>query len=249
MRGCVSIAMRASALRGSPWLPVTRISRFSSGIVVGLVLADEFRHGRQIAALARRRFEVAQAAADQRRRCARRPARPARPIRRGRRCWRSRSRRRGPRRSRISAGRLRRTRPPSRNGPPPSHWWSRRPSPARPRRPARANAASSVGGPTSGSGSSFQSPVCSTMPYGGADHQRLRLRDRVRDAQEAQAERRQRRSPRPAGSHAASPGRSNRASASLRRSTAAANGRGIDRAAQLRPQPARRRRYGPRARG
>ena len=33
MLGCVSMAIRASAERGSPWLPVTIISRFSSGTV------------------------------------------------------------------------------------------------------------------------------------------------------------------------------------------------------------------------
>ena len=30
--GWVSMAMRDSALRGSPWLPVTRMSRLSSGM-------------------------------------------------------------------------------------------------------------------------------------------------------------------------------------------------------------------------
>ncbi len=35
-----------------------------------------------------------------------------------------------------------------------------------PSSPKRRNAASSVAGPISGLGSSFQSPVCSTVPYG-----------------------------------------------------------------------------------
>ena len=47
-----------------------------------------------------------------------------------------------------------------------ARWSNRRPWPARPRRRAARSAASSVASPTSGSGSSFQSPVCSTVPAG-----------------------------------------------------------------------------------
>ena len=60
-----------------------------------------------------------------------------------------------------------------------------------PRSPSAASAASSVGGPISGVGSSFQSPVCSSSAVRRVDHQRLRLRDRVRHADELQRERRQ----------------------------------------------------------
>ena len=132
--------------------------------IVGLVLADEARNGRQIAAFARRRLQVAQAAADQRHAAPgilrrQRDRSPPAP-----RCWRSRSRPR----ARAGRGSAPAGAPHIglRAGMALDHrvGRSRRPSPARPRRPARANAASSVGGPTSGSGSSFQSPVCSTMP-------------------------------------------------------------------------------------
>ena len=90
-------------------------------------------------------------------------------------------------------------------------------------RPSASSAASSVGGPISGSGSSFQSPVCSRMPCGVSDHQRLGLGDRMGDADEAQRERRQIDAIRRATTCIFT-WLSNRTSASLRRSTAAANG-------------------------
>ena len=136
----------------------------------------------QIAALPRRRLDVAQAAADQRHACARHRARRARRSRPARRCWRSRSRRRA-RSGRGSApracARTSASEPewPSTMALVLSHTIASTPS-----SPSAANAASSVGGPTSGCGSSFQSPVCSTVPCGRADGERLRLGDRVRHA-------------------------------------------------------------------
>ena len=66
---------------------------------------------------------------------------------------------------------------------------SRRPSPARPRRRCARSAASSVSSPISGSGSSFQSPVCNTVPSRGADRHRVRLGDRMRQGDQLEIER------------------------------------------------------------
>ncbi len=118
----------------------------------------------QIAAVARRGLEVAQRAPDQRHAAPgvlRRHRHRSRP---GPRCWRSRSPRPGPPGCRSASDRLRRTSPsepecPSTMALVLSHTIASTPS-----SPSAANAASSVGGPTSGLASSFQSPVCSTMP-------------------------------------------------------------------------------------
>ena len=60
-----------------------------------------------------------------------------------------------------------------------------------PSSPSAAKAASSVGGPTSGVGSSFQSPVCSTMPAGVRIASACASGIECADAQELQLERRQ----------------------------------------------------------
>ena len=121
----------------------------------------------QIAALARRRLDVAQATGRPAPRCGRRPARPARSLSTprdvaGEAGHRDPAAQAADQRAQALAA----PRPRSRNGPRPSRWSNRRPSPARPRSPSAANAASSVGWPISGSGSSFQSPVCSIVPCG-----------------------------------------------------------------------------------
>ncbi len=89
--------------------------------------------------------------------------------------------------------------------------------------PSAANAASSVGGPTSGCGSSFQSPVCSTVPAvvviasacaSGTECATRRKRSANGPSVKAL----------PGGTTCSFTSDSNCTSASLRRSTAAANG-------------------------
>ena len=85
----------ASALRGSPWLPVTRISRLSSGTSSA---ASSGTNGGDALAGSRTRAPPPRGCAAcgrPARRCARRRAPPARCSRPGRRCWRSRSPRPG----------------------------------------------------------------------------------------------------------------------------------------------------------
>ena len=92
-----------------------------------------------------------------------------------------------------------------------------------PSSPSFASAASSVRGPISGSGSSFQSPVWNTVPAG------VRMTSACASGMECvmrmklQRERRQFEEP-PGGTTCIVTSFSRRASASLRRSTAAANG-------------------------
>ncbi len=218
----VGMAMRDSALRGSPWLPVTDQQQ----VVVGHDPRPPPRTGRaarpQVAALARRRLQVAQRAPDQRHR---RPAapRPARCSRPAPRCWQSRSPPRG-RNARDQRGQAAaHLAPPSRDRPRPWRWCCRTPAPARPRaerarRPPRPSAARPAGRDRASS-----RRVCSTVPAGVRMHQRLRFRHRVGHRHELQ--RNGPSSKRPAGGITCScTWPSSRASPSLRRSTAAANG-------------------------
>ena len=69
------------------------------------------------------------------------------------------------------------------------HWWNRRPARGTPSSPSALSFASSVGGPMTGVGSIFQSPVCSTVPSGRADDQRVRFRDRMGDRDQLDVER------------------------------------------------------------
>ena len=58
-----------------------------------------------------------------------------------------------------------------------------------PRLPISASVPTSVFSPSTGVWSSFQSPVCTTRPGGGLDHERGGVGDRVRHADELDAER------------------------------------------------------------
>ena len=69
-------------------------------------------------------------------------------------------------RSSISSASVLATRPRTASGLRAPRWWNRRSARGSPRRRARAACASSVGGAEIGVGSSFQSPVCSTLPSG-----------------------------------------------------------------------------------
>ena len=151
--------------RGSPWLPVQMMSSDVVGQEAGLLLRHEGREVLEIAAFARRRLGVAQRAAEQRD-LPPGPPPPARAMLSTR--------------AMLVAKQVTATRPFSGaddGGEVAPHLGlaagmplhqrvgrSRRPWRARPPRRGAAKAASSVGGPISGSGSSFQSPVCSTSP-------------------------------------------------------------------------------------
>ncbi len=166
-RGCVSSAMRASALRGSPWLPVTRISRLSSGTIVDVVLRQERRHDPSDSRTPAPRRPCC--ASERPTSATLRPAsRAASAIdlhardvageagHRDAAAQAADQRRQAVADVRLAAGMALDHRiggiADHRQ-----HALARRAPPS---------AASSVGGPTSGCGSSFQSPVCSTMPYG-----------------------------------------------------------------------------------
>ncbi len=224
MRGCVSGGDAGERAARLALAAGDQDQQIVVGDVVGLVLAGERRHVRAgsrirappppgCAGSGRPGHAAPGVAGGQRDR-----------LPRARRCWRSRS----PRRGRAGRGSARTARgarrPPSRNGLPPSRWWNRRPSPARPRRRARRSAASSVGGPTSGSGRASSRRCAASMPAG------VRITSACASGIECATRRKRRLNggqlDGAAGRHddAASPGCSSCASASLRRSTAAANG-------------------------
>ena len=127
-------------------------------------------------------------------------------------------------------------RPRSRSCPPPAHWWNRRSSPARPRRPARRSAASSVIGPMSGSGSSFQSPVCSTAPSWRADHHGVGLGDRMGERDQLDLERPDAEIAPTCGISVMRASLSSSASRQLAAQHGRGEGRRVDRAAQARPE-------------
>ena len=193
------------------------------GDVVRLVLADEGRDAGEVAAFARGGVDVAQRAADQRHRAAGVAGGERHRFHAGRRCWRSRSppparAASGPARTASAAHRL-----PSRNVPPPWRWWSRRSSPAPPPRPAWPAPPRPMRGPISGSGSSFQSPVCNTVPAGvrmtSACASGMECVMRMNCSENGGSSKLP-----PGGTTRTGTSVSNCASPSLRRSTAAANG-------------------------
>ena len=130
-------------------------------------------------------------AADQRDAAARRHARRARPIPSARRCDAKQVTATRPRRPRISADRLWRTSASLPEWPSTIALVESQIIASTPRSPSAAKAASSVGGPSSGCGIELPVAGVQQQPVRRVDHQRLRLRDRVRDAHEPQRERRQ----------------------------------------------------------
>ena len=160
------------------------------GNVVDIVLAQERRQAGEVAALARRRLHVAQDAADQGDAAPGMPA-PAsatdstRATLHGEAGHRHAAAQAADQRGQV----LRAPRASQPEWPSTIALVESQTIASTPSSPSAVSAASSVGGPTSGVGSSFQSPVCSTTPDGVRDRQRLRFRDRVRHADEAQRER------------------------------------------------------------
>ena len=164
MFGWSSRAMRASAARGSPWLPGADQHDLVARDVARLVLGQKLRHVGEIAVLARRLVHAPQRAPDQRHVAvvgAARHARSSTAAPHSRRSRRPRPARHSGRsgRSGIAAARLR-----SRNGRRFSALVESQTIARMPSSPISRSRSSSVGSPISGSGSSFQSPVCNTVP-------------------------------------------------------------------------------------
>ena len=174
--------------RGSPWLPVIRIRMLSSGDIVDVVLAEERRHALRDSRTRAPRRPGCAGCGRPSPRCGRPRAPRGRCSRPARRCWRSRSPRPGRCRPRISTDRLWRTSASLPEWPSTMALVESHTIASTPRSPSAARAASSVGGPTSGCG--IQLPVAGVQhdAVRRLDRQRLRFRDGVRHADEAQRE-------------------------------------------------------------
>ena len=158
--------------------------------IARLVLGQKARQVGEIAVLARRLVHAPQRAADQRDVAAMRAPPPARSSAAAQHSRRSRRPRPAPsiaadqvdqRLAQLGLGAGRAW--------PSARWSNRRPSRGRPRRRRGVKAASSVTSPISGSGSNFQSPVCSTVPTGVRMRHRVRLGDRMGQGDQLEVER------------------------------------------------------------
>ena len=202
----------------------------------------------QVAAFARRGLDIAQAAADQRHAAAGVARRERDRSRCARRCWRSRS----PRRGRAGRGSARtgsgRTSASLPEWPSTMAFVESQIIASTPRSPSSAKAASSVGGPTSGAGSSFQSPVCSTSRAACRSPAPALPGSNAPCAGTAAQTAAGRWSP-PGGTTCSFTSLQHLRLGQLAAQHRGGERRGIDRAAQLRPQPGARRRDGPHARG
>ena len=164
--GCSSAAMRASAARGSPWLPVQSATTLSRRQIAIDVHAAELLHPFEIAGLARDLItrSMARPTTTTSRPAAARGVGDGADARdvggeggdRDARAARLRSASASVRATSVSDGER-----PSRTALVELPISARQPS-----APSARSLASSVGGPITGVGSIFQSPVCSTLPCG-----------------------------------------------------------------------------------